>query len=140
RESGERESMAPEIGIVPVDTLVAPGQVVELAVRATPDVERVSLKDDGGGTLALVKDADGATWRVSYRVPMRPAHERWGVSLTARTAEHRWRRVWVFLHVKGDDASTKLPGGADTSHAAGETGNGVTPVTPPEVPGSAAGR
>ncbi len=104
RESGERESMAPGLDLASVDTLVTPGQTVEVVALATPEVDRVALKDDFGESLPLVKDADGRTWRVTYRVPMRPWHERWGVSLTAHTSEGRWRRVWLFLHAPVLDA------------------------------------
>jgi hypothetical protein len=119
RESGDEASMPPEVDVSVVDTLVAPGQVVELVAHGTPDVERMALKDGNGDTQPFVKDADGKTWRISYRVPLHPRYERAGLSVTARTGAERWRRVWVFLHVKGDEA---------------------TPDTPPEIPGSAAGR
>jgi len=104
RESTERGSVPPGLDLALTDTLVTPGQTFDVVVLATPEVERVALKDDFGESLPLVKDADGRTWRVTYRVPMRPRHERWGVSLTAHTAAGRWRRTWLFLHAPVLDA------------------------------------
>jgi hypothetical protein len=116
RESTDPGSMPPEVDVAVVDTLVAPGQAVELVAHGTPDVDRIALKDGNGDTLPFVKDADGKAWRVTYRMPLKPRYERAGLSVTAHTEAHRWRRVWVFVHVQGADA------------------------VPEEVPGSAAGR
>jgi hypothetical protein len=93
------ESLPPDIEVAPVDTLVSPGEPVDIIVRATSDVTRVALYDGSGERQALVRDPSGDVWRVTYRVPLRPQHERWGISITAKTDASRWRRVWVFLRV-----------------------------------------
>ena len=94
------ESLPPDIEVAPLDTLVSPGEPIEIVVRSTPDVARVALSDGSGEKQALVRDPGGELWRVTYRVPLRPRHERWGLSLTATTEASRWRRVWVFLRVR----------------------------------------
>jgi hypothetical protein len=93
------ESLPPDIEIAPVDTLVSPGASVEIVVHSTSDVTRVALSDGTGEKQALVRDPSADVWRVTYRVPLRPRHERWGLSITATTDASRWRRVWVFLRV-----------------------------------------
>jgi len=47
----------------------------------------------------MVRDEVGNTWRVGYRVPLRPGTDRLGLSVTAKNESHRWRRVWLFLQV-----------------------------------------
>jgi hypothetical protein len=96
----ESECMPPDVEIAPVDTLVNPGESVEIVVRATLDATRVTLADGSGETQPFVRDPGAELWRVTYRVPLRPRHERWGLSVTARTDANRWRRVWVFLRAR----------------------------------------
>ena len=96
----ESESLPPDVEVSVQDTLVTPGQTVEFLVHATADVNRLALSDGSGETLPFLRDGDPNQWRVTYRVPLRPRHERWGVSVTARTEANRWCRVWVFLHTK----------------------------------------
>ncbi|NOT35420.1 MAG: hypothetical protein HOP12_14845 [Candidatus Eisenbacteria bacterium] len=103
---------APDIAVSVTDTLVMLGQTVEFVVDATPDVSEIALSDGHGDTRALVRDANSNVWRVTYRVPLRSRLERYGVSLTARTDGHRWRRVWTFLHIDSPapvDKSQSVP-------------------------------
>lgn len=109
----EEESLPPDLEIAPVDTLVSPGEPIEIVVRSTSDVTRVALYDGSGEKQALVREPGGDLWRVTYRVPLRPRHERWGLSVTATTEARRWRRVWVFLSVR--EATSGLAAKPDTS-------------------------
>lgn len=94
-------SLPPDLVVTVPDTAVTPGEAVEFSVQATSDVSEVVLWDGLNDRQALAPSTNG-TWRVTYRVPLKPARERFGVSLTARTPEQRWRRVWVFLTVTKD--------------------------------------
>jgi len=97
---GEDGALPPDVKVTVADTLVTPGEPIAIVVRGTADVSRLELKDDFGDVLPFVRDADGRTWRVTYRVPLRPSHDRWGLSVTAHNESDRWRRVWVFLHAE----------------------------------------
>jgi hypothetical protein len=98
-----REGLPPDLSLAVTDTLVTPGQVVDVLVQGTPDVSSVALSDGRDEPMPFVRDAGTNTWRAQYRVPLHPRHERFGVSVTARTDADRWRRVWVFLHVASPD-------------------------------------
>ena len=91
------DSMPPDLAVSVGDTLVTPGETVELTARGTPDVVEVTLWDGVHERLAFTRDAQGNTWRVQYRVPLRLTSERLGLSVTAKNEAGRWRRVWVFL-------------------------------------------
>ena len=60
----------------------------------------VILKDGGGKTQPLHYDQAVAAWRARYRVPLHPATERFGLSVTAKNAQKLQQRVWVFLQVR----------------------------------------
>ena len=60
----------------------------------------VILKDGGGKTQPLLYDQAAAAWRTRYRVPLHPATERFGLSVTAKNAQKLQQRVWVFLQVQ----------------------------------------
>jgi hypothetical protein len=92
-------SVPPDVIPSVSDTLVTAGQAVEVVVEATPDVTEMALSDGFGDAIPMVRDSTGLTWRVNYRVPLRPRSERLGLSVTARNQDHRWRRVWLFLEV-----------------------------------------
>lgn len=98
RSAEEQEGLPPDVHVSVVDTLVTPGQSIGLVVETTSDVTRIALSDGNGDPLAFVKDAGTNLWRATYRVPLKPVHERWGLSVTARNEANRWRRVWVFVH------------------------------------------
>ncbi|MGH7725922.1 MAG: hypothetical protein ACREOU_10900 [Candidatus Eiseniibacteriota bacterium] len=106
----EDDSTPPDAHILLEDTLVEPGETVEIVVHTTPDANRVLLSDGLQDPQALVRDAGSNTWRVNYRVPLRPQHERWGLSVTAKNEANRWRRVWVFLELPKEtsEASSEL--------------------------------
>ena len=110
-----QESIPPDLDVSPVDTLVAPGQAIDFVVRTTPEVTRLALSDGRDEPLAFVRDAGTDRWTVTYRVPLKPRVERWGVSITARTDANRWRRVWVFLHANGVPAGTVASSTVDST-------------------------
>jgi hypothetical protein len=91
--------VAPDVVVAAVDTLVAPGEVVELTAEATADVVEMALSDGRGPRQPFAYDSTAAVWRTSYRVPLRPSADNVGLSVTAKTAAKRWRRVWIFLKI-----------------------------------------
>jgi len=110
--NGAEPSLPPEIALGELDTLVTPGQAVHVTVYGTPDVSEVSLCDGRNDHQALVHDAQHDTWSVDYRVPLRMKSDRIGLSLTAKNATNRWRRVWVFLKVGSTSDATAHAGNA----------------------------
>ena len=111
-ESGQTDSiiaLPPEVLATASTDYVAPGQIIEITAQGTPDVVEVILKDGRGKTQPLVYDEAGANWRGRYRVPLRPATERLGLSVTAKNAQNLQHRVWVFLQVQGAATETAAP-------------------------------
>jgi hypothetical protein len=96
------EGLPPDVSVSVADTSVVPGQAVEIFALATDDVEGIVLWDGIHSKEAFARDSVSGVWRASYRVPLRPQWERVGLSVTARTSNQRWRRVWLFLNVKHD--------------------------------------
>jgi hypothetical protein len=106
----------PDVVAAMSDTFVTAGQAIEVAVEGTSDVSEMALSDGRGDAIPMVKDESGSTWRVGYRVPLRPGTDRLGLAVTAKNQAHRWRRVWVFLQV--DDGKQQVETGvpaADTT-------------------------
>jgi len=114
--NGGETTLPPEIALAEMDTLVMPGQPVKITVYGTPDVAEMALSDGLNGRQPLVHDESSDTWNVDYRVPLRPKSDRIGLSVTAKNAANRWRRVWVFLHV--DEGGEDCGGSEDTVAAA----------------------
>ena len=114
-KSETEESVPPDLDVSPVDTLVAPGQLIDFNVRTTSDVTRLALSDGRDEPLAFVREAGTDRWSVTYRVPLKPRVERWGVSITARTDAQRWRRVWVFLSVHDGREGAAVNSSADST-------------------------
>ena len=96
----------PDVVAAVSDTFVTAGQAVEVKVEGTSDVTEMALTDGRGDAIPMVKDESGSTWRVGYRVPLRPSSDRLGLAVTAKNQAHRWRRVWVFLQV--DDGKQQV--------------------------------
>jgi hypothetical protein len=92
-------AVPPDVVATVSDPFVTPGQPIEVAVEGTADITEMALSDGRGDAIPMVKDAIGSTWRVGYRVPLRPGSERLGLAVTAKNQAHRWRRVWVFVEV-----------------------------------------
>ena len=97
--SNDLRALPPDLVPAVSDTFVTAGQGVEVKVEGTPDVTEMALSDGRGDPLPMVRDSVGNTWRVGYRVPLRPQQERIALSVTAKNDQHRWRRVWLFLNV-----------------------------------------
>ncbi len=92
-------TVAPDIAVSVPDTLVMPGQAIEVTVEGTPDVTEMALWDGLSEKLPMVIDSTGL-WRVDYRVPLRPRSERLALSVTAKNEGGHWCRSWLFLHVQ----------------------------------------
>ena len=103
------DSMPPDILAKASADYVTPGEIVEITAQGTPDVVEVILKDGRGKTQPLVYDQEAAAWRGRYRVPLQPATERLGLSVTAKNGEKLQHRVWVFLQVQDVAAETAQP-------------------------------
>ena len=94
------DSLPPDIIATASADYVAPGETVEINAQGTKDVVEVILKDGRGKLLPLTYDSAAGIWRARYRVPLRPATERLGLSVTAKNAQDLKQRVWVFLQVE----------------------------------------
>lgn len=97
------ETLPPDVVASAPDTLAIPGSVVVISALGSPDVTTMTLVDGAGGTTPLIYDTESNLWRVSYRVPVRSIQERIGLSVTASTEAGRWKRVWVFLRLRGTE-------------------------------------
>jgi len=104
--------LAPDLVAAVSDTFVTAGQGIEVHVQATPDVTEMALSDGRGDPLPMVRDSSGETWRVNYRVPLRPKQNRIGLSVTATNDVKKWARVWLFLTV--DDGKQVVQSVPDT--------------------------
>lgn len=115
-EVGPKEgSIAPDIVVEVPGTSVMPGEVVEFTVYGTPDVNELVLWDGLNDRQAFAYDGSSGTWRVQYRVPLKPPTDRLGVSVTARNGDDRWRRRWVFFEVGTRGAEPATPVMEDSS-------------------------
>lgn len=94
------DSMPPDILATASTDYVGPGEIIEITAQGTTDVVEVNLKDGRGKTQPLVYDPAAALWRGHYRVPLRPATDRLGLSVTAKNGQNLQHRVWVFLQVE----------------------------------------
>jgi hypothetical protein len=94
------DSLPPDVAVTVADTLVYPGGSVEITAAASSDVVGVMLWDGVGRKQPFVYDEETDTWKVFYRVPMKASTDRVALSVTARNAPQRWRRVWLFLNVQ----------------------------------------
>lgn len=101
--------LPPEIAALVSEQSVTPGQTVEFTAMTTEDAAEVILWD--GRREKQVMDYDPASnrWHAEYRVPLRNASDRIGISLTARSELNRWRRVWVFLTLEPQTAHVVAP-------------------------------
>lgn len=113
QDQAVREGLPPDLTVSVGDTLAAPGQAVEFTVVGTDDVREVALSDGRDEPLPFVRDAGTNVWRAQYRMPLRPRHDRLGVSVTARNDAQRWRRVWVFLSVNHGDSTNAVEAPVD---------------------------
>jgi hypothetical protein len=97
--SGDDGALPPEVAVSTNDSLAVPGSIVEITAEASGDVVTMVLSDGRGQARPFTYDSAANVWRATYRVPMRSATERLGLSVTATNGENRWKRVWVFLNL-----------------------------------------
>jgi hypothetical protein len=93
------DSLPPDVEAASSDSLVIPGEAVEITATASSDAVNLTLWDGIGRKQPFSYDSANGVWRVFYRVPLKGKTERLGLSVTAWNGAHRWRRVWVFLNV-----------------------------------------
>ncbi len=96
---GNDGALPPEVAVSTTDSLAVPGSIVEITAEASGDVVTMVLSDGKGQSRPFTYDAAANVWSVTYRVPLRNATERMGLSVTATNGENRWKRVWVFLNL-----------------------------------------
>ena len=106
-------SLPPDLVAAVSDTFVTAGQPVEVKVQGTPDIVEMALADGRGDPLPMVRDSLDNTWRVDYRVPLKPKQNRLGLSVTAKNEQKKWARVWLFLTV--DDGKQQVESQPDTT-------------------------
>lgn len=97
------DSLPPDVQVFAPDSLVSPGQVIEITAQGSSDVTELTLKDGLGREHPFVYDSDAKGWRVAYRVPIGTRASQVGLSITATNDAHRWKRVWVFLKTQGGE-------------------------------------
>jgi hypothetical protein len=107
---GETASQAasepPDVVASIADSLVLPGAVVTVVATGSGDVVSMTLADGRGKAKELAYDPSTNLWSATYRVPLKAATERIGVAITARNAQHQWRRVWVFPNARVEEAAS----------------------------------
>jgi hypothetical protein len=111
-EDAER-SVPPDLVAAVSDTFVTAGQPIEVKVQGTPDIVEMALADGRGDPIPMVRDSTDDTWRVDYRVPLKPKQNRLGLSVTAKNEHKKWARVWLFLTV--DDGKQQVESVPDTT-------------------------
>jgi len=94
-------TLPPDVVATAPDTLAIPGSIVVITALGSSDVTSVTLTDAGGEKTPFTYDSESNLWRVSYRVPVGASTEKIGLSVTATTEANRWKRVWVFLRLRG---------------------------------------
>jgi hypothetical protein len=94
------DSLPPDVAASVTNTLVQPGEIIEVAAQGSSDVAEINLSDGLGKTQPMTYDTTAGLWRVYYRVPLRTTTDRLGLSVTAKNSLDRWRRVWIFLTVE----------------------------------------
>ena len=114
-QTGAPGAAPPDIDVELADTLVAAGSVIEVAVYGTADVSQIELADGTNDPQGMYLDTASNVWRVNYRVPLRPKQDRIPLSVTAKNEAGRWRRVWVFLHVKSNEPQATVEAAPDSS-------------------------
>src|SRR6185503_11982871 len=110
--SGEH-AVPPDLEAAVSDTFVTAGQPVEVVVQGTSDITEMALADGRGEPIPMVRDSSDDTWRVDYRVPLKPRQDRLGLSVTAKNEHGKWVRRWLFLTV--DDGKQQVESAPDTT-------------------------
>jgi hypothetical protein len=102
-QTGEKVAteLPPDVTALVPDSLVTPGNVVEITAQASTDATGLMLTDRLGIKYPFVYDMVAKAWRVQYRVPLNTHIDRLGLSVTATNGSNRFKRVWVFLKIEG---------------------------------------
>jgi hypothetical protein len=111
--TGGERSVPPDLEAAVSDTFVTAGQPIEVVVQGTSDITEMALADGRGDPIPMVRDSSDDTWRVDYRVPLKPKQNRLGLSVTAKNEHGKWARRWVFLTV--DDGKQQVESVPDTT-------------------------
>jgi hypothetical protein len=101
KDGGARvnEILPPELTVSVADSIMFPGQAIEITALGTNDVTEMVLGDRLGQKQPFIYDVDLKHWRAAYRIPLGTAGERIGLSVTARNSAGKWHRKYVFLNV-----------------------------------------
>ncbi len=99
------DSLPPDVAVAVVDSLINPGDVVEITAQGSDDVSQIGLSDGLGRMQLFTRDPASNVWHVLYRVPVRTTKDRIALSVTALNDLNRWRRVWVFVNVRQEASS-----------------------------------
>ena len=95
------DSLPPDVTAFAPDSLVIPGNVVEITAQASTDAATLTLTDRLGHKYPFFYDTEAKAWRVHYRVPIQTHIDRLGLSVTATSGANRYKRVWIFLKIEG---------------------------------------
>jgi hypothetical protein len=76
-------TLPPEVVVSVPDLLAVPGSIVRITAEGSSDVTAITLSDGRGQTRPFAYDSAANVWRADYRVPLRSATERLGLSATA---------------------------------------------------------
>jgi len=63
----------------------------------------MTLTDRLGQKHPFSYDSEAKAWRIYYRVPIAAKSDELGLSITAANGANRWKRVWVFLKIQGEE-------------------------------------
>jgi hypothetical protein len=96
------DSLPPDVSASAPDSLILPGTAVEIIARGTPDVVAITVWDGIGQKQPMSFDSELRVWRAFYRVPLRTSQPSVGLSVTARNAAGKWRRVWTTLRIHSE--------------------------------------
>ena len=95
------QTLPPDVTALAPDSLVTPGEIIEITAQASTDAESLMLMDRLGHKYPFTYDVDAKAWRVQYRVPLQTKIDLLGLSVTATNGANLFKRVWVFLKIEG---------------------------------------
>ena len=103
-------SEPPDVNAAIADSIIVPGGVVTVTAHTSSDAVAVTLSDGIGKPKPFTYDAGAGQWTTTYRVPLRAASERIGLSITAKNAQNQWSRVWVFTRSHAVEVASDITG------------------------------
>jgi hypothetical protein len=105
--ASQAASEPPDVIASIADSLSLPGSVVTVVATGSPDVVSMTLADGLGRSKTLAYDSNTKLWTTTYRVPLKAASERVGLSVTAKNAQEQWRRVWLFPAARQSEVASR---------------------------------